>query len=130
MAAFKFELSYGKKLERQLEEIYAARERVTRYYAPLHEAATSIKLYYEDVVESSPKYKSTWVKVLRFLGLTHIELSKSETLAIHANKPILASIINAQQVQETVLSLCANTSWMRRDPACDELWEEKAPANL
>ena len=53
-------------------------------------------IFYEDVVESSDKYAETFARVFKFIGVADQAMEASKNVAIHSDKPMLASVSNAK----------------------------------
>ena len=111
-------LRTGQRLVHKLEKRFKARSRVAAYYAAL----PSRTFYYEDTVESSEHYNETWSEILNFLDVPDIALAAiTDSVVIHANKPILDPVRNAGEVQNSLRQVCSTNQGRRWGTTCDEL---------
>ena len=111
-------LPIGAALLRALDKILKARATTAAFY----EALPSLTIYYEDVVESSKLYNQTWSGVLAFLGVPDLALDViTESLVIHADKPLLASVSNAAAVLQSLRRPCGTSRRSSYGTMCAEL---------
>ena len=106
LAAEKIAMPSGRALINQLEKDAHERKSVTRYY---ERSSDHLVIFYEDIVESSPKYGETFKRVFYFVGVAPTQLTASRSIAIHGNQPMLASVSNAEAVLQTLILCCACT---------------------
>ena len=118
IASVSVNLETGGKLVRALDEILDTRSRVFAYY----KALPSITVYYEDLVESSELYNQTWSSVLAFIGAPLVPfVIFGDQLVIHANKPLLSSVRNADVMLSSLRPICKSRRRHRYGTLCDEL---------
>ena len=115
------ELTLGDYLVQDLDELVESRSNIAAHYAAL----PSMTVYYEDVVESSERHNKTWSNIIAFLGARRVELPVvTRNLIIHADKPILASVRNADAVRSSLREVCSTERGRRYGTSCGEIgWE-------
>ncbi|KAJ1455952.1 hypothetical protein M885DRAFT_587446 [Pelagophyceae sp. CCMP2097] len=91
-------------LASRLRDMVKERSTVVEYYKDLAHTV----VYYEDLVEASPRHDATWHALFGFIGVpAAVKFVPSSSVIIHGNKGILDVVSNAAEVRRAYLILCA-----------------------